>query len=934
MFTDHSLVKPVLTAVVILSIGCGTVLADPPVMIKDINGLHQKTATNGNLTNINGILFFTSDADNHGTELWRSDGTEVGTYIVKDICPGIQSSSPDRLHAMNNLCYFYANDGVHGVELWRSDGTEAGTWMVKDIASGSASGYSAVWWVASMIAVNGRLFFAADDGTHGSELWCTDGTETGTYLVADIYSGGASCPHYMAQLSGNVYFMAFTASGSRLWRSDGTLSGTCQVADMGGDSLTQSGGKLFFENGELYCYDGATAYLVKDINPSGDSYPSYFTDVNGTLFFHADGPEGQELWKSDGTSSGTVLVKDINPTGHSYPEYLRAIGNTLYFSAEDAGGARELWKSDGTTAGTVNVSAGIDGVEEITPGSGRLFFRAYDMVHGPEIYSYDLSSGTVTLITDVYIDSQPIYMVSIYNIIPIGEKLFFRIDWSANPAYPNGVYVMDEIPGNVRKIRDLLVSYSGSSSPRAFSPLKGMALFMANDGVHSCQLWKTDGTEAGTSIVKNISPSGTSFLNSPLNPCTLHDTLLFAAYDGVSTSLWKSDGTEDGTQKVKDVAVADKTEYLIFRDKAWFFDSDGALWVTDGSEPNTILVKDTNPADSTPPFNLSAAANGIVFAANDGTHGIELWRSDGTADGTVMVKDVYIGSGSSIPSTRFVAAGNRTFFPAYTPACGYELWATDGTQGGTYQVRDIYLGTSTSGPLLLDALGESVLFSARDSATASGQLWKSDGTEGGTVLVKNSVYARTTLPHLVWNGVQYFIAGSSTTISQLWRSDGTEAGTWMLADLGAGRSVEAMDVVSNRLVLATFRSGDGAGWLWISDGTVAGTYKTTGILTGMTVQSAYSTGQPLFTRIDNTLLLSAYSSSNPCGFEPWLLRLDHGDANLDGTINFMDFAALAGNWLSENCNMTNGWCGGADITDFGRIDVKDLALFAANWLGS
>jgi len=150
-------------------------------LVKDISpGLYSSYVQS--LTAVNGVLFFCasdspyvpysaqqSDGTNdgtHGYELWRSDGTEAGTELVKDIYPGSSTSSPSGLTVVNGTLFFLAQDAGHGTELWRSDGTEAGTELVEDIYPGVYGSRP-----SDLTVVNGTLFFTAGDGTHGSELW-------------------------------------------------------------------------------------------------------------------------------------------------------------------------------------------------------------------------------------------------------------------------------------------------------------------------------------------------------------------------------------------------------------------------------------------------------------------------------------------------------------------------------------------------------------------------------------------------------------------------------------------------------------------------------------------------------------------------------------------------------------------------------------------
>jgi RNA polymerase sigma factor (sigma-70 family) len=344
------------------------------VMVKDIYP-GGKSSSPCYLTDVNGTLFFMADDGSHGFELWKSDGTEAGTVLVKDINPGPRSSFPLYLTNVNGTLFFLADDGSHGFELWKSDGTEAGTVLVKDINPGRASAFPP--GSKSLVAIGNTLFFVANDGSQGSELWKSDGTEAGTVVVKRLDASASismQFPQCITKVNDTLYFVADDgASGQELWKSDGTEAGTVLVKDIRpgkGSSnpycLTNVNGTLFFAAGdgvhghELWKSDGTEAgtVLVKDINPGwANSCPAYLTNVNGTLFFSAiDGLHGRQLWKSDGSEAGTVLVRDIAPGSADWdPMALTNVNGTLYFAANDEVHLRQLWKSDGTTAGTVPI---------------------------------------------------------------------------------------------------------------------------------------------------------------------------------------------------------------------------------------------------------------------------------------------------------------------------------------------------------------------------------------------------------------------------------------------------------------------------------------------------------------------------------------------------------------------------------------------------
>jgi ELWxxDGT repeat protein len=182
-------------------------------LVKDINKATSQSYLNY-LTAIGNTIYFATDDGVHGYELWRSNGTEAGTSLVKDINP-TSESTPSDLTAVGNTIYFAANDGVYGGELWKSDGTTAGTTMVKDIVPTGSSN------LASLTAAGNLLFFTA--GLHESNLWKSDGTAAGTTQLTNLVSGMNSIyPSNLTAVSNTLFFRADDgARGDSLWKSDG-----------------------------------------------------------------------------------------------------------------------------------------------------------------------------------------------------------------------------------------------------------------------------------------------------------------------------------------------------------------------------------------------------------------------------------------------------------------------------------------------------------------------------------------------------------------------------------------------------------------------------------------------------------------------------------------------------------------------------------------
>jgi ELWxxDGT repeat protein len=210
------------------------------------------------LVNVNGTLFFNATDGTLGQELWKSDGTTAGTVLVKDIRPGNASSTPVGLFNVNGTLYFMADDGTRGRELWKSNGTNAGTVLVKDIRSGSASSNTFATYSAQA-SFNGNLYFVANDGVTGYEVWKSDGTAAGTVLVADVNPGSAtSRPRELMVANGKLFFAALdgpdASFSQELWRID-AASGAVVVKDI-------MPGRAGSDPRELTLFNGALGFLI------------------------------------------------------------------------------------------------------------------------------------------------------------------------------------------------------------------------------------------------------------------------------------------------------------------------------------------------------------------------------------------------------------------------------------------------------------------------------------------------------------------------------------------------------------------------------------------------------------------------------------------------------------------------------------------------
>ncbi|MCA6362874.1 MAG: T9SS type A sorting domain-containing protein [Bacteroidetes bacterium] len=429
--------------------------------------------------------------------------------LVEDLFQGGQSSYPKNITAVGNKVYFAATSNfASGEELWVSDGTQSGTFQLAEIYPGATGSEP-----RNFIEVNGMLFFTAKHPTYGEELWMYDPVTNDTNFLKDIYAGTSDSQiSNMFNFNGTLLFTAISANeGNEIWKSDGTRQGTM---------------------------------LIKDINLSGNAidigFPAYFTSIGNYAYFVAAEPFiGKEIYRTDGTAIGTGLYEEIDTNYTSNPQDLIAVDSILYFRAITAQYGAELYKINSNVGGW-------EIVKDINPQFTGAYFSinnpaSYKMVNlhdtlffvanngpsglGDELWmtsSQDTTAHNISNlnggigdsnISHLYVFNGKVYFSATNGVNDNGQELFCT----------NGTQYLSPA---LFPFADI-ISGPNSSSPYSFVTFNNRLYFLA---ASFDTLYETDGVSwqsiAGQARVSNLCPAS--------------NALFFQSYDLTNGyELWK-----------------------------------------------------------------------------------------------------------------------------------------------------------------------------------------------------------------------------------------------------------------------------------------------------------------------------------------------------------------------------------------------------------
>jgi ELWxxDGT repeat protein len=772
----------------------------------------------------------------------------LSASLLKDINTTTLGNSDAAFADVNGVLVFSAR-APEGRGLYRSDGTPAGTSKIAPLVGG-ALGFSPVF--------NGSLYFAADDGGgSGSELWKTDGTPAGTTRVIDLYPGtSGSRPGGFRVVEGELLFTAMhDVHGPSLWKTDGTAGGTKFVYDIdtanNNVSMTDLeivGETVYFSTYESYTDPGllwksdpdfTSVEMVKSFRI--DSSVGNLTPIGDRLLFSAIAPGSpyagnSELWITDGTEANTHPIRGATaPSPIRIPLDFQPVGDAVYFTAFSDTTGREVYRTDGTEAGTVLVRDILPGnstaanPDDLTPHQGGLYFHTSDAT-GPGLWRTDGTEAGTTLLLRAPVD----------EIVSSGDTVYFSTRrlglwqteglWKSDGTQEGTVLVKEFVRG----------------LPLNMTPYKGGVTFTADDGVYGYEPWYSDGTPEGTVLLKDLDQRGAAS-GPPAMSVSVGNKTIFTARDGSTAAaggpfpLWVTDGTAGGTSRIALLprAVGPASATAVLNGVAYFAESPlgssaGRLWRSDGTADGTLVVAPTLRVEG----RSIAELDGALYAIGrlDGENLPGLFRTDGTPEGTARVATLPQPGGGA-PGL-LATVGNTLYF---TTTSGHQaqlrsqLWRSDATAAGTSQVFEFPAGVTGAQPgALANAGGKPfVVISGAFGAPANAQLWTSDGTAEGTVLLKRfaSSIANPLGPDLVQvvvRGTDLFVAGAGEGDpggEELWKSDGTVAGTVRVKDINpgsAGSSAQWLRAAGDRVFFSAITPATGRE-LWVTDGTDAGT---------------------------------------------------------------------------------------------------------------
>ncbi len=793
-------------------------------------------------------------------ELWSTDGTSSGTIRLAILSAqyGATGALASRANGALQLLVW---EHFASLAVWESDGTVAGTALATAVDLGTTS-----FGVRSFASTESGIFFVLELGNPGAkELWLSDGTGAGTLRLATFDTGVWDD---LVVHAGAIYFSASAGGAAGIWRSDGTIATTRRIAAL--ENLAISPASFTFLNERIYCLGFAQDWSSGSIYSapvSGGSpeellqqcvgdycYPLYenlwLETVGDRLVFSRREPGVSAVWSSDGVFGGTPLeiaplCSDTECGWTGFPPVVQ--GDELLFVRQRSGlEALELWRSGGTADSTFRIAgpfpaltwtpSGGESPIGSLPGDDGWLFAAGDEVHGHELWRARRQEDSGVLVADLRLDRPRLEGLEAIGLVE--PDLVFALQ---NPDSTRTLYRHQSGGDAVEPFLTLPVIRGryGSRNPAPTWRIAGDAWYFFEsdfDGDQSSedfaqQVWRYDPVSRDVrALFAEIGITGIGALAHDLWP-SQGDFLLLGGRDALlQPAIYRLRPASGTISKLMELPAAHAAT-LGRSGNSWFLIEDRSRLVVFDLARRTreVLVDFTGGSLGDAIVLPGGALIEIGWSPYSGDGRVELWQSDGSAEGTrelgQWTSQVECSSWIQMPPS----ADRSVVLFAVEAACGssHELWISDGSAERTGRLR-----TFPDGEALVEDGGTRFrgeiyfLGSAREpvSDVSTHSIWKTDGTPGGTVPIVElpSGYAGSPNALLGMAGAAgiYFPWGDLSHGMEFWRTDGTASGTGLLADLepGAhGSSPFPLWAVGDQVLFAGWTSANGTE-LWQVDG--------------------------------------------------------------------------------------------------------------------
>ncbi len=567
-------------------------------------------------------------------------------------------------------------------------------------------------------------------------------------------------------------------------------------------------------------------YLTEDIKTGTESSnPESFMQHGNAAYFSADMGDAYGLWKTDGTQKGTRLVKENlrGPITINYesPEFIKFNESIFFNGIEPIVNDSQLWKTDGSSEGTNQVFQ-LDHANPTNFGviNDFLYFNA-----GFPFTKLYKTDGTSTIL----VRDEPLPVNTKF-----GDTLYFiyceNIDLCELKRF-----------GTISELN--LSGISVQNNPLVV--FNGFLYFAANDGEHGSELWRTDGEiEVGMFMDLNLVGDGSPRIIGIGNDLLY---LNVANQDG-NDDLWRTDGTIEGTINIQmgdyifdkslgsiEQPTGDQSAGIYLRCKLED-DRYYSICFSDGTLDGTVVLTELNFVRNTSHTSLQRVyqvfGNHLYFTKYDIDHGVELWRSDGTPEGTALWLDILPGPASSEPLS-YGICGERLCFSVDDFVHGRELWSTDGSIENTQLVMDINKNPGSANPTGLIVDQSEINFVGNDD-NGNGHLWRinNGGNKPETVINDQEIIIdsnnRGNPPFIYLNHHYFYISQDQNDINKyrLWSYDQLSGQKWIVQDNETGIiNFEFIDYVKSKdkLFFTSYDDLSSDYHIWQSDGTEVGT---------------------------------------------------------------------------------------------------------------